>query len=156
MSARGQQAPEPPSNAQAVLTHHASVVRGEVDARSDGSINAYLLASAASEARAGIEARLADMPNDPYGEAVWVEWTCWDPGTHEEGRSAAKTWLIEHNDPGLTGYVQARADFLTARSTHIEAIDSAASVALWFPWLATLVAVGLAWCGQRSLARLLA
>lgn len=140
-------------DAHAVLRHDAAVRRGELDPREDQSINLYLQASAAAEARAGIDARLADLPDDPYGEAVLVEWHCWDPAYYEAGQSAAKSWLIMHNDPGFTPYVQARSSFLTAQADHRAEVDSAATLAGVFPVLGLGVAVLLSWVAQRVLPR---
>lgn len=152
MTPTARQSGEP--DARAVLAHDAAVRRGEIDPREDQSINLYLQASAAREARAGIDARLADLPDDPYGEAVLVEWYCWDPAFREEGRSAAKTWLIEHNAPGFTGYVQARADFLSDARDHATEVQQSAQLASWFPALSLLAAIALAWLGQRVLSKL--
>ncbi|MCH2100814.1 MAG: hypothetical protein MK209_02710, partial [Planctomycetes bacterium] len=102
-------------NARAVLAHDVAVRNADHDLRDVASINLYLEAGAAAEARAGIEARLADMPNDSYGEAALIEWYCWDPIFHEDGIVAAKSWLIQHEDLGLTPDVQVRADFLKER-----------------------------------------
>lgn len=140
-------------DAQAVLRHDAAVRSGELDPRGEQSINLYLQASAAAEARAGIDARLADLPDDPYGEAVLVEWYCWDPAYYEAGKSAAKSWLIMHNDPGFTPYVQARSDFLQERADHRADVDAAATLAGVFPVLGLVVAVLIAWLAQRVLPR---
>lgn len=141
-------------DARQVLAHDAAMRRAELDPRETASINLYLRASAAVEARAGIDARLLDMPDDPYGNAVLVEWFCWDPAFYEEGRTAAKSWLIEHHDPGFTPYVQARADFLKERADHHLEVEQAAGLASIFPVLGTLFAIALAWFVQRMLPRL--
>ena len=142
-----------PPDAHTVLAHDAAVRNGELDPREGQSINLYLQASAASEARAGIDARLAVLPDDPYGEAVLVEWYCWDPAYYEAGQSAAKSWLIVHNDPGFTPYVQARSDFLRERVDHRTDVDAAATLAGVFPVLGLVIAVLLAWAAQRVLPR---
>ena len=141
-------------DARQIVAHDAAVRRGEVDPLETPSINLYLQASAAAEAREGIDARLAALPNDPYGEAVLVEWCCWDPAYYEQGQAAAKSWLIMHNDPGFTAYVQARADFLADRAAHQLEVNEAGVLAGAFPVLGLVAAVVLAWACQRILPSL--
>lgn len=139
-----------PTSAKDVLAWHSRAQRDEVDVREPSSINLLLLASAKSEARVALNDRLVGMPEDPYAEAVLVELDCWDPGSHESGLAAAKTWLIVHTDPMLTEYVQDRKDFLEERAEHRDVISDAAGVAQLFPLLAVVFAA----CVMVSMARL--
>jgi len=143
-----------PVSAQAVLDGYARVKAGESDPREPDSINLFLQAGARVEAQAGLAARLVDLPADSYAEAVLVEIACWDPSSYAAGREAASEWLLSHTDPGLTGYVQARADFLNERALHAEDVGEAAGLAQLSPFLALLIAGGLVWGTLRMLTGL--
>lgn len=144
--------PQQPASAQTVLDGFARITAGELDRRETEAINLLLLAGARAEAREALLARLEAMPGDAYAEAVLVELACWDPSTHAEGRAAAQEWLVAHTDPGLTSYVQARADFLGERAVHADEVGGAASLAQLSPLLALLLAGGLLWGAIRVLA----
>ena len=143
-----------PASAQSVLDGYARLEAGEMNPLEVESINLLLQAGARVEAQDALLARLAAMPGDPYAEAVLVELACWDPSTHAAGRIAAQEWLINHTDPSLTGYVQARADFLSERAEHASDLGGAAQLAQLSPLFALLLAGGLLWIALRMLARL--
>jgi hypothetical protein len=145
-----------PASAQAVLDGYASIVAGESDPRELATINLLLQAGARVEALSALQTRLETMPADPYAEAVLVEIACWDPSSYSAGRLAAQEWLVQHTDLGLTGYVQARADFLGERAQHADEVSGAAGIAQLSPFLALLLAVGVVWGSLRVLVRNLA
>jgi hypothetical protein len=142
-----------PVSAKTVLDSHARILAGEQDARDEASINLLLQASASVEARDALHARLASMPGDPYAEAVLIEIACWDPSDYAAGRVAAQEWLIDHTTPALTGYVQAREDFLSERADHAKDLSGAAKFAQLSPLLALLLAAGLLGAALRMLTR---
>jgi hypothetical protein len=143
-----------PASAQAVLDGYARIQAEELDPRNVEAINLLLQAGARVEAQEALRARLASMPADPYAEAVFIELACWDPSGHAAGRLAAKEWLLSHTDPGLTAYVQVRADFLSERADHTDAVGGAATIAQLSPFLALLLAGGLLWGALRVLVRI--
>lgn len=140
-----------PASAQTVLDGYSRMQAGELDAREVEAINLLLQAGARVEAQQALQERLDSMPADPYAEAVLIELACWDPSHHAAGRLAAKEWLLAHTDPGLTGYVQARSDFLGERAAHADEVGGAAEIAQISPLLALLLAAGLLWCALGAL-----
>lgn len=140
-----------PASAQTVLDGYARMQAGELDSREVETINLLLQAGARVEAQQALHERLDSMPADPYAEAVLIELACWDPSHHATGRLAAKEWLLAHTDPGLTGYVQARSDFLSERAIHLDEVGGAAGIAQISPLLALLLAGGLVWCALWAL-----
>jgi hypothetical protein len=143
-----------PVSAQTVLDGYARMQAGELDRREPASINLLLQAGARTEAQDALQARLDAHPGDAYAQAVLVELACWDPSTHTAGGFAAQEWLIAHADPALTGYVQARADFLSERAEHAGDLFGAARIAQLSPLVALLLAGGLLWLALRMLARI--